>query len=157
MGSRATRHASGGEGRAAAGSGAVLPQQEDASPRVQSWLSLPLSAAQFPPWRLFHQEQMIRLLVLYICSSCGTRLFAAIFARTRAPPEFQCNYLDCTSTISNPGYRHILSKRICFIYSSRKQKFTSCELYWPRFSCSFLALLCHYCENLFNLSAPSEQ
>lgn len=66
MGSRATMHAGGRAGRAAASSGVVLPWEEGACPQVQSWLSLPLSTAQFPPWRLSHQEQMIRLLILPI-------------------------------------------------------------------------------------------
>lgn len=83
--------------------------------------------------------------------------FFAIFLGTWPPPEFHCNYLHWTSAVPSPGYRHILWKRVCFICLSRKQKFTSCELHWPCFSCSFLALLCHRGENLFNVLAPGEQ
>lgn len=48
-----------------AGSNAVL-QEKGACPQIQSWLSLSLSIAHFPPWRLSHQEGMIRLLLLHI-------------------------------------------------------------------------------------------
>lgn len=83
--------------------------------------------------------------------------FFAIFLGTWPPPEFYCNYLHWTFAIPSPGYRHILWKRVGFICLSRKQKFTSCELHWPCFSCLFLALPCHHGENLFNVLAPGEQ
>lgn len=67
MGSRATAHACVEQGVwLSASSDAVLLWEKDACPQVQSGLSLPLSTAEFPPWGLSHQEQMIRLLILHI-------------------------------------------------------------------------------------------